>query len=424
MIVNGTIEDFWWCGLGKAPGLTNDTDVIYHAVFDKTSATWSAPSIVLTPDASHWDGVFTCDPSVVRGRFNNPDDGHQYAYAIYYTGASNPNGPNFIGVAFSDDGLTWKKYSGNPVISPQDPFSTSYGAGQPAVYNADGNASIVMMHTDTSTANGDRLWERTSSDGISFSSPILLNNVASDGTILCTNADLGYDYASDVFYGAIANCNFQRAGEQDKFQFGLYSMDGAKFRDGTGTWHALGVVNSALTGFELNHSPGFRRNGYGDITPWLPSIALYFAGGDASPTTWDLTLVTWSPSPATLPLKRYAKYPEGHWVTTGFVSPGYELEQTLGFIFMAKNEGTEPLYACTTLDAKHHLLSRDVGCEGQKPEGIVGWLYASAGHADAPTAIFRCATVSGDHFVSSDASCEGAVVENGGSPLGWARSAP
>ena len=93
-----------------------------------TKARFLAPGETL----GAWDSTYTCNPKVIMGSFANPlGDGENFTYAMYYV-ALGWSGNNAIGVAFSRDGLSWKKYP-HPVISAET--SDGYGVGQPALYN-------------------------------------------------------------------------------------------------------------------------------------------------------------------------------------------------------------------------------------------------------------------------------------------------
>ena len=104
----------------------------------------------------------------------------------------------------------------------------------------------------------------------------------------------------------------------------------------------------------------------------------------------------------------------GHWVTTRTPPDGFTDEA--GWRILRHEEpGTALLYECKSGD--HAFPSFDPACEGQFSYGPMGWVYTSAQNGTIP--LYRCRVGSnGDHFVSSDAACEGHIVEQP-SPLGW-----
>lgn len=284
VIRDGDIEHYWWCGVGRAPGTRRDADVIYYRARDVATESWIAPTrMVLWPTVGDWDQVHVCDPAVVRGRFVNPDDGAVYTYALYYTATEDAPGHNDIGVAFSNDGIIWVKYSKNPVILPQVPGTGTYGAGQPAVVNYDKQSGIHMFHTDTSVA-GNRIYVRRSSDGISFGAPIQIPML--EGVRSMANSDFAYDASTHSYIGALGLPG--RPGDRDTHHFGLYTIPASDLLEGKGTWIELGIVNTDLTGWYLNHSPGIRRDRYGMIERWLPKVRIVFGAGENHPYTWDL----------------------------------------------------------------------------------------------------------------------------------------
>ncbi|MFB3916008.1 MAG: hypothetical protein ACE14M_04725 [Terriglobales bacterium] len=288
IIANGNLRDVWWCGLGSTPGRLM-TDVIYHSALNIITGTWSPIQQVLWPSPSGWDSRYTCDPSVIKGSFQNPDNGQTYSFALYYTATDAASGVNNrIGVAFSNDGINWTKYSGNPVIHPQVEPTVTYGAGQASTYSQDAGSSLILFHTDDSTNVGARVWVHTTSDGIHFVPPTLLSN---QGATLYANNDFAFDPASQQFYAAIelpvTPPNRETSG------FALCRMPASSLLSGSGTWEQLAVVSTSNTGQALNHSPGLVRDGYGNVVG-LPVLETYFASGTNDPSTWTLYSARWS----------------------------------------------------------------------------------------------------------------------------------
>lgn len=324
MIREGNFDKFWWCG-DDVPGGPDSTfkDVIYYRSVDRTTMTWSPILKVLTPSVSGWDSIHVCDPAVVRGTFSI--NGQNYTYAMYYTGLQDADGTdNRIGVAFSNDGISWVKYTGNPVIRPQVEPSPTYGAGQPAVYNVNGVSTLYLFHTDISTPLDHRSWVRVTSDGVNFSTPTLISNVSNFGQV-AVNGDYGYDTQTDNFYGLFGDrsrLNGPGNADNDKeaFALSIYSIPGSQLLAGQGTWSFLGTIDTNLTGSYLNHTPGILRDGFGNVTPWLPAIGVYFTRGNNPFNSWDLSWVIWDNQPNTLALGRwYSPSANEIWDVTGYV---------------------------------------------------------------------------------------------------------
>ena len=107
------------------------------------------------------------------------------------------------------------------------------------------------------------------------------------------------------------------------------------------------------------------------------------------------------------PALKRAVGPGGHWVTTGFIGPGYTIEGSVGRVLSLSAPGTARLMSCVA--GQDHFLSLDLRCEGHTPLGQTGYIYATRRPGSHP--IFRCNAGGHDHFVSTDAGCEGHVTE-------------
>jgi hypothetical protein len=135
----------WWCsqlGIAQPPG-----DDLLHSESASIDGPFAAPDgsqamPVLSGSYTGFDGMHTCDPSVVRV---------SGTYYLYYTGAAGDHAHgNAIGVATSPDGIVWQRANnGKPIVSPS--YDTirqnTYGAGQPSVLYLDG--WFYLMFTDT-----------------------------------------------------------------------------------------------------------------------------------------------------------------------------------------------------------------------------------------------------------------------------------
>lgn len=137
----------WWCG-----GIAGDhilyaeassLDGPWHAHGSSTPGTYD-DVFQPTGNGADFDGVHTCDPSVVRV------DG---VYYLYYGGLGSQAGSDTtqIGAARSDDGMSWARLNGGaPIIVPARDWHTvvnGYGAGQPSAVALDG--WIYLIFTDT-----------------------------------------------------------------------------------------------------------------------------------------------------------------------------------------------------------------------------------------------------------------------------------
>jgi hypothetical protein len=145
ILLEGGRHRMWWCSqlmVAAPPG-----DDLLYAESASAAGPFAAPNgmpamPVLSGSVNGFDGVHTCDPSVIR---------LGDTYYLYYTGAAgdHANG-NAIGVATSPDGISWTRAAGGkPIVSPSydKTRDNTYGAGQPSVLVVDG--WFHLMFTDT-----------------------------------------------------------------------------------------------------------------------------------------------------------------------------------------------------------------------------------------------------------------------------------
>jgi hypothetical protein len=159
----------WWCGGGV------EGDYVMYAEAAALNGPWSAARAVFKPTGrkTDFDGVHTCDPSIVRA------DG---AYYMFYGGWNNvawdkPGGRiTEIGVAKSTDGFTWTRLNGGRAIITATrgighpdfaSLPNKYGAGQPSVTVL--NGLFYLIYTDTTglgghPANGSGVYVLRSAD--------------------------------------------------------------------------------------------------------------------------------------------------------------------------------------------------------------------------------------------------------------------
>lgn len=175
-------------GYDYAPSVLRDGNqwVMYHcgyhpgtnsdAIFRSTSSdgrNWSVRATpVLTVSAPYaWDSGHVCDPTVLR---NVPIDGTVRPWVMWYTGVIKKDatdlrpGPNKIGLAVSNDGVTFSRLG---PVNFTNPLSSSYcggnadvwGCGQPSV--AFNGSTFTMSMNECLDSSCDTNRALTSTDG-------------------------------------------------------------------------------------------------------------------------------------------------------------------------------------------------------------------------------------------------------------------
>ena len=388
------------------------------------------PMTVLAETPGTWDSVYVCNPKVIGGIFVNPlGDGQTYAYAMYYV-ATADGVTNNIGVAFSKDGISWKKYP-QPVIRTTH-SAPAYGVGQPAAYNSDQHAAISLFYEDNDFPTVQH-FAATSTDGVHFTlqGRLTMNGLNPDDPEPYWG-DMAYDPTSNYWYALYgspirAPATTGGVAEQGSYGTVLYKIPNDSLLTGSTPWQELHTIDTNLTGYESNHLGSFVRDVNGNINigayPTLdmymtvtnpqpawnaaPSVAGYSAGSE----TWDISPVQWVPGSPLMPLNRYYNG-ISHLVTTGWVSPsgGFKLESSLGHIYESPQQGAAvPFYGCKN-GSKDYFVSLDSACEGQRILGKNGYGYAQQDASLNLVAVYRCSTKQ-DHFVSLDPKCEGKTTD-------------
>ena len=142
----------WWCsqlGVANPPG-----DDILLAESTSMDGPFAGPdgrggTPVFSGSGTQFDGMHTCDPSVVKVGGT---------YFMYYTGAAGAHAHgNAIGLATSTDGRVWTRANGGrPLITVSRNVrrDNTYGVGQPSVVYLAGR--YYLMFTDTTGQDAGR----------------------------------------------------------------------------------------------------------------------------------------------------------------------------------------------------------------------------------------------------------------------------
>lgn len=427
VIQSGDMQQFWWCGQAPHPTPQISDTILYESINLSTHSTYG-PVVALEETPGAWDSGFVCNPKVIRGTFSNPlGDGQTYTYAMYYVGTTSGVN-NSIGVAFSDDGILWKKYPQPVILSTSQ---TGYGVAQPALYNSDHKSGIWIFYEDNTPIIHHV--EATSTDGIHFAvQGTLTTNGLDANNPQASWGDMAYDSLAKYWYAAFnlplrASSTTGDITERGQYGLVLYRIPEASLLTGATSWQQLKTIDTNLTGSEVNFIPGLLRDMYGDVNigPY-PTIRIYTsisnpqpawnaspsaAGLSADPKNWDISSAEWVPNS---PLLAFNRYRNGsvHETTTGWIDPngGFRLEYSLGHLYESPQQGaTVAFYSCKD-GSKDYFVSLDNACEGKRILGINGYGYSQPVSGKKLVALYRC--FSGyDHFVSTDPACEGQIVE-------------
>lgn len=417
----------WWCGYAPNPeDSSQSSDTIQYSTIDLLTGKVSNPVTVMGETPRSWDSAYTCNPHVVGGTFVNPlGDGQTYSLAMYYVGTALESGfGNSIGVAFSNDGLTWKKYP-QPVIAPNN--RTYYGVGQPAPYNSDGKAGIWLFYEDSNTPTTVHR-EAVSADGVHFQ-PIgmLTTNGLNAGDPQASWGDMAFDPETGYWYAAfnVSLRQPQTTGNlQERGQPGvrLYRIPAASLITGAIPWQELRTFDTNATGYESNFIAGFLRDQYGNLNVGsYPTIQLLTSisnpkpawnaepaqlSGSATPSQWDVGVDSWTPGESPLALNAYQNATVQD-VTTGYIDPsgGFTLTATLGHLYEGPQNGANLAFYACKINATDFFVSTDSTCDGKYVVGLEGYGYAQPPAGAQAVPLYSCATSTG-HFVSSDPKCQ------------------
>ena len=228
---------------------------------------------------------------------------------MYYVGlGSDPESNNYIGVAFSNDGMSWKKFP-YPVISPET--SKGYGVGQPAAFNSNHQGAILLFYEDDSLY--PRHVEAKSSDGVHF---VTVGTLTTNGLDASNQSwgDIAYDPANGYWYAGFNTppaIHRPRGGVMERGSWGveLFRICDASLLTGATPWELLAIVDTNLNGYEANFLPGLARDMYGNLVSG-PAIQMYTsisnppprwnatpeaAGNSGDISNWNIASATWTP---------------------------------------------------------------------------------------------------------------------------------
>ncbi|MEU4014457.1 hypothetical protein AB0E56_04250 [Microbacterium sp. NPDC028030] len=252
----------------------------------------SSESVLQASTGASWDSFHTCDPSVVKGRFDW--DGTRYRYAMFYLGNDvDASAHNQIGVAFAEDPEgPWLKYP-DPIVTTPD--TTSWGAGQPTAVSVSGaSGRVILGYTrgDSSTRAYVVTVDLSKVDRLRVSPERQVTNAGLTGADGAPDYLNGFDMAIDRSRREIMVVREQHPYPGDNpWWIGpsvqVDRMPLRHFLRGTGTWVPSGDIDEELTGFDRVHNAGLVRTWTGELpAPDAPEV-VFTSSCSSLPTVDD-----------------------------------------------------------------------------------------------------------------------------------------
>ncbi len=287
IIVDGTTTKMWWCG-AKPPLPGGEVyDGVYYS--SKTGGgAWSTPQLVLQSSLTDWENGHLCDPAVIKSSFTV--NSINYSYVMYYGAADRSGQHTKIGAAFSNDGINWTKYGTGPIIiDAQGVYE--YSIGMPSVYST-GGSNVTMVYFDSRRNNQAMI--RTSTNGYDFNATTPYRLPFSS---LDTFADIAYSTSESKWYLATKNQvdgSYDGTGHNDHESY-VFRSHGSTLQ--TQDWTYVGKIDTALTGYRLNHNAGFYRSNIGDMYESSGSKYIAYGAQTGNPSVddpgyWDIGKTT------------------------------------------------------------------------------------------------------------------------------------
>ncbi|MBV9847641.1 MAG: beta-xylosidase [Kutzneria sp.] len=139
VVLDGGSYRMWWCS--QLPDVGTPGDDVLTASSAALDGPFGQATAAFHGSGTGFDAVHTCDPSVLKVKGT---------YYLYYTGSAGDLAHgNAIGLATSQDGITWQRRGDEPVVVPslETRRDNAYGVGQPSALYLDG--WFYLMFTDT-----------------------------------------------------------------------------------------------------------------------------------------------------------------------------------------------------------------------------------------------------------------------------------
>ena len=272
----------WYCSNKKSGNVTDYVAYRKGTLTPDGKWTFSEKQLVLQPTSDTWDSRHTCDPSVVKGKFEM--GGENYEYLMAYLGCYTSNGCcNEVGIAVAKkpEGPWIKVDHLNPIANfyeSADFNESSWGYGQPSVISYDGEGKILLIYTKgvkSGTYAYAEEWDFSDLDNAKLLRENALSSLgvvnASGQTDVINNADFAYDPHLQRLYCIKEDFPYPSDGNTDWITGSntlLYIDLGENGLDtifGEHRWNLGGKIIPSMTDFARNHNMGILTDGYGQL---------------------------------------------------------------------------------------------------------------------------------------------------------------
>lgn len=258
LLIDG-VHHIWFCGQSPETG----KDGIYHSQNSgslRDTSGWSTPVEAFNINDVSWalmaGGIHVCDPTVIPGKFDY--SGSTYDLALYFTADTQTAGEgsgNAIGVAFSNDGISWTIHP-SPIIEPEGGYDDSYGAGASGVAWGPEPGVLHQVYRDSTTdlMTDWRIRYKYSTDGLVFMPTPSLDTHLSDAALsnLGSAPEIAFYAPARRWYGAI-----QEIAGGDSFTGRILEADGTETL--FANWSTVAGLNGGTTGEELLLLPSIAK---------------------------------------------------------------------------------------------------------------------------------------------------------------------
>jgi predicted GH43/DUF377 family glycosyl hydrolase len=252
----------WYCGAG----IDHRSRILYAYSIDGINWTkYLGGAYVLNiGSAGQWDSKWLDTPEIVQ----TPT-----GYNLYYFGDTTDTPNHYtaaIGLATSNNGVNWTKYSGNPVLSKGDSLSwEAKWIESPAVLYD--NGMYKMWYTGVGRDWRIKIGYATSPDGVTWTkyafNPVLSTGSSGswDDMWVAVPAVIKHNNRYELWYSALSEADLTN-GRYDTIRIGFaFSDDGINWTKYSG--------NPVLSTLTPPYNPAVDSNG-----PWAPDVVFDGSG--------------------------------------------------------------------------------------------------------------------------------------------------